>query len=146
MPKPFVPSTWNPAVQMWVQESTDLYGQQEPFLETWPKSGMMRSGRLLPLPSPEHPIGGNEYSSLELLHTPDTMPDAPNKGSNTRSKPAGLGNQVAALLPTPAACNPNDGEGPETWLARREVVKARVKNGNGMGMPLTIAVQLMNLE
>jgi len=29
------------------------------------------------------------------------MPDAPNKGSNTRSKPAGLGNQVAALLPTP---------------------------------------------
>ncbi len=48
-----------------------------------------------------------------------------------------------ALLPTPSACNANDGEGPETWLARREVVKARVKNGNGMGMPLAIAVQLL---
>ena len=48
-----------------------------------------------------------------------------------------------ALLPTPSACNANDGEGTETWLARREVVKARVKNGNGMGMPLAIAVQLL---
>lgn len=48
-----------------------------------------------------------------------------------------------ALLPTLSACNANDGEGPETWLARREVVKARVKNGNGMGMPLAIAVQLL---
>lgn len=48
-----------------------------------------------------------------------------------------------ALLPTPSACNANDGEGTETWLARREVVKARVKNGNGMGMPLSIAVQLL---
>jgi DNA (cytosine-5)-methyltransferase 1 len=48
-----------------------------------------------------------------------------------------------ALFPTPSACNANDGEGTETWLARREVVKARVKNGNGMGMPLAIAVQLL---
>ena len=47
------------------------------------------------------------------------------------------------LLPTPAACNPNDGEGPETWLARRERVKLTANNGNGMGMPLGIAVQLM---
>ena len=47
------------------------------------------------------------------------------------------------LLPTPAACNPNDGETPETWLARRDAVKERVKNGNGMGMPLAIAVQLL---
>lgn len=47
------------------------------------------------------------------------------------------------VLPTPAACNPNDGEGPETWLRRREEVKARVGNGNGMGMPLAIAVQLL---
>jgi DNA (cytosine-5)-methyltransferase 1 len=48
-----------------------------------------------------------------------------------------------ALFPTPSACNANDGEGTETWLARREVVKARVKNGNGMGMPLAIAVKLL---
>ena len=47
------------------------------------------------------------------------------------------------LLPTPAATNPNDGEGAASWLARRERVKLTANNGNGMGMPLTIAVQLL---
>ena len=47
------------------------------------------------------------------------------------------------LLPTPSASVANDGEGPETWLARRERVKETANNGNGMGMPLTIAVQLL---
>lgn len=44
--------------------------------------------------------------------------------------------------PTPAASIPQDGEGPETWLARRELLKAKCSNGNGAGMPLSIAVQL----
>lgn len=48
------------------------------------------------------------------------------------------------LLPTPAAMNPNDGESSESWLARRERVKATAKNGNGMGMPLAIAAQLID--
>lgn len=39
--------------------------------------------------------------------------------------------------------NPNDGEGTATWLARRERVKLTANNGNGMGMPLTIAAQLL---
>lgn len=51
---------------------------------------------------------------------------------------------AVALLPTPNASVANDGEGPETWLARREQVRARRVNGNGMGMPLTIAVQLLS--
>jgi len=46
------------------------------------------------------------------------------------------------LWPTPAACNPQDGEELETWLARRELIKAQKKNGNGMGTPLAIAVQM----
>ena len=50
---------------------------------------------------------------------------------------------TGALPPTPAACNPNDGEGTETWFARRERVKARGINGNGMAMPLGIAVQTL---
>ena len=101
---------WNPTTQLWETEQADLFSErQEPFSETWPTSGMTRSGRLLPLPMSGHRIGGNECSSLELLHTPDTMPDAPNKKSNTKSKPAGLGNQVieiaAQLLPTPQTIN-----------------------------------------
>lgn len=47
------------------------------------------------------------------------------------------------LLTTPAASLVNDGESPESWLARRERVKATGVNGNGMGMPLPIAVQLL---
>lgn len=47
------------------------------------------------------------------------------------------------LLPTPSACVANDGEGTATWLARRERVKLTAANGNGMGMPLTIAALLI---
>lgn len=47
------------------------------------------------------------------------------------------------LLPTPTACIANDGETPSTWLDRRERVKLTAKNGNGMGMPLTIAAQML---
>lgn len=50
---------------------------------------------------------------------------------------------AAQMLPSPSACVANDGERPETWLARRERVKAKGINGNGMGMPLTIAAQIL---
>lgn len=45
--------------------------------------------------------GGEPGTRMELFHTPDTAPDAPNSGSNTRSKPAGVGNQVRELFPGP---------------------------------------------
>ena len=44
--------------------------------------------------------------------------------------------------PTPDASVVQYGEKPDTWLARRERVKLTALNGNGMGMPLTIAVHL----
>jgi hypothetical protein len=50
---------------------------------------------------------------------------------------------VVRLLPTPAAGNPNDGEDPARWLARRSRHRARGVNGNGMGMPLAVAVRLL---
>lgn len=36
----------------------------------------------------------------------------------------------------------NDGEGLETWLARRDQVRAKNSNGNGFGTPLMIAAQM----
>lgn len=50
------------------------------------------------------PTTGQESSSSPnvVFSTPDTMPDAPNTGSNMKHHPAGLGNQVS-MLPTPAA-------------------------------------------
>jgi DNA (cytosine-5)-methyltransferase 1 len=49
--------------------------------------------------------------------------------------------QVLDLLPTPAAGAFNDGESVEQWDARRERIKAKGINGNGMGEPLAIAAQ-----
>lgn len=93
-------------------------------------AGVTASGLLLPTPGanlgynggPQHPDkrrdGGHTVSLEDAVH--------------------GL-----TLLPTPSASNPNDGEPVESWLARRERVKAAAQNGNGMGMPLPIAVQLL---
>ncbi len=76
---------------------------------------------------------------VQLLPTPvaDNSRGLPSATTDYSSLP----NAVVALLPTPAASNPNDGESPETWLARRERVKESARNGNGMGMPLGIAVR-----
>jgi hypothetical protein len=48
----------------------------------------------------------------------------------------------AANWPTPNAQVSQDGESPETWLKRKEAMKAKGYKGNGCGTPLTIAVQL----
>ena len=60
---------------------------------------------------------------------------------HSMSLPEQMADQVQTW-PTPAAMNPNDGEGVETWLARRERLKQTQQNGNGCGTPLSIAVQL----
>nr|BBH90125.1 hypothetical protein KTC_48760 [Thermosporothrix sp. COM3]BBH90190.1 hypothetical protein KTC_49410 [Thermosporothrix sp. COM3]BBH90255.1 hypothetical protein KTC_50060 [Thermosporothrix sp. COM3] len=51
---------------------------------------------------------------------------------------------VSSLWPTPAASNPNDGEALESWKQRREAVRKKARNGNGFGMPLSIAVRWHN--
>lgn len=64
-------ATWNPQTQLWETEQADLFsGQQEPFSETWPTSGMTRNGQLLPLPQSARPTAGNESSSSPLLPSP----------------------------------------------------------------------------
>ncbi|OYC98625.1 hypothetical protein CI089_01380 [Microbacterium sp. Yaish 1] len=62
-------------------------------------------------------------------------------GSDPRGD-GGRADRDLTLLPTPAVVQ-NDGESVESWMARRERVKATGINGNGMGMPLPIAVQLL---
>jgi hypothetical protein len=57
-------------------------------------------------------------------------------------EPLNLENALA-LLPTPTAGNPNDGESPDSWEARRRRNLAKGINGNGQGTPLGMAVQLL---
>lgn len=83
--------------------------------------------------------GGRGGAPLKLL--PTTTASEGRHGGPGRMYGDGtptLGAAVA-LLPTPDASNANDGEGLDTWLERRERVKAKGINGNGMGMPLAIA-------
>ncbi len=52
----------------------------------------------------------------------------------------------APLWPTPTGSVAQDGERPETWFPRRERLKLTANNGNGAGLPLTIAVQADPVE
>jgi hypothetical protein len=174
-------ANWNGSREAWENwdGEIDLFStHSDVFLETWPSSGMTRSGVAYELPMPVLPTIGSACLSLPtplasdgekggpnqrgakgdlrlssavqmtLLKTP-TSQLAINGGSQhpDKRKAGGhgltLSDEVEHLLPTPTAIVANDGEGTETWLARRERVKARGINGNGMGMPLTIAVQLL---
>lgn len=49
-------------------------------------------------------------------------------------------NVAAKLWPTPNASNSQDGETPESWLARKEALDGRL--GNSLGMPLAMAARL----
>lgn len=89
------------------------------YSATWPKRGMTRSGVASAPPTSEQPTAAKGCSC--------------SPGDATSSP----------LLPTPAAINPNDGEDPTSWLRRREHHRARGINGNGMGIPLSIAVRLL---
>lgn len=82
-----------------------------PFLGRWPKAGTMRAGICSARPTWERPTAASGSSS---------SPEA---------------------WPTPNATVANDGETPETWRARQEILKAKGYNGNGAGVPLAIAVQ-----
>lgn len=90
--------------------------------------GDARFGR----PGPADGGGG----TVALLPTPRAT-DGTKGGPNQRGSSGDLmlPSAVMQLLPTPATAVANDGEGTETWLARRERVKLTAANGNGMGGP-----------
>lgn len=135
----------------WLAAEEDLFGERDTYREPLPVSGVMRDGRIysVPMPDPANEAG-------QLLPTPVAQPSHNKPENHLRKKPGrevvtdlaiivenGLLATGGRLLPTPDASVANDGEGVDTWLARREKVRAKGINGNGMGMPLTIAVQML---
>ena len=92
--------------------------------------------------------GINLHLSLQVASrqwpTPRTITGGPESAERKKElgRTASGGGDLqseAAKSPTPNACISQDGEDPENWLARRELIKAKGINGNGMGMPITIA-------
>ncbi|QIQ63755.1 DNA methylase [Mycobacterium phage Phanphagia] len=96
----------------------DLFsGHSVPYSETFPTSGMTRSGSLLPLPTSAHRTGVNGSSSLPLLPTPNAQ-DGNGGRYNSDGHQNTLPGTVRDLLPTPSAV---DGErGPDFARASRD--------------------------
>lgn len=98
-----------------------LCGQQVPYSETWPASGMTQGGRLYPLPMPVLRIAGSESSSSPgLLPTPRTAHGMNSTMEANRERIAhhqaaggrawrGTIEEAVSLLPTP---NATDHKGP----------------------------------
>ena len=140
---------YDPDTSSWKTPQVSLFtAELEPFSATFPRSGsMMLNGQVFERRMSVRPIAGNASSSwltphglgekgdhtgklsgggggefayqANNWHTPDTMPDAPNKNSNTRSKPPGLGNQ-AQHWPTPTTQEVPHPEAELTATGRRK--------------------------
>ena len=113
------------------------HGRFRVFILAWPRErtvaddngagfgGVGRTPGIVERDAHRRARGGQTPGSLRLLSTPDTVPEAPNTGSNSHKAGniVGLGNQVLSLLPTPVA-QPS-GNTPEEHLRKkpgREVV------------------------
>lgn len=127
-----------------------------------PASGSMRSGRVYERPTSGRLTVGSAGSALPTPRVSSARSSRKSMVENRQWSAPSLEQAVeiasgvlprefetwdevpgrsGKMLPTPNASVAQDGETPETWLARREKIKAKGINGNGMGTPLTIAVQ-----
>lgn len=125
------------------------------FLAAWPApelaGGDGSSGHAL-LPTPltttatgvqtlERRVGGRGA----LLPTPsaaDALGGHVSRSGDRRGELL-LPGLVKTFLPTPAAGVFNDGESVESWTERRDRLKEKHGNGNGMGTPLSMAVKML---
>ncbi len=64
-------ATWNPDRQVWETSQADLFSEQlEPYSETFPTAGSMRSGRLWRRPTSAPATAAGGCSSSPGLPTP----------------------------------------------------------------------------
>jgi len=81
-------------------------------------------------------MSASGFSSWRTPNAGDTEVGPPHS-----QKQVMLANQ-ARTWPTPSAALTNDGESAESWQARADALKSKGVNGNGAGMPLTIAAKM----
>jgi len=117
--------------------------------ENWPTAGGMRNGSLFQRPTWAPAMGGSDgFAGRGGAWTPPDVcsgardmskidPELQKRADTKRT--TGLPTEAAAQWPTPSAAVINDGESPETWHARAALLKEKHRNGNGAGLPLTVA-------
>lgn len=82
-----------------------------------------------------------DYLRVQVAEWPTPMVDSFRSRGGERVQEAGL-DRMARCWPTPDGSVMNDGESPEMFLARKEVNRAKHNNGNGIGTPLAMDVQM----
>jgi hypothetical protein len=98
------------------------------------------TGALLPTPRASD---GTKGGPNQRGNSGDLMLPSAVAGIAANPSQAGpIAGTAELLLPTPTASVVQDGEAFKTWEARRKIAAAKHGN-NGIGMPLTIAVQLL---
>ena len=111
MPEPI--AQWNPTRDCWetTQQASLLSEHLDAYSETWPTSGMTRSGVAYELPTWEPPTDGSESSSL--LPTP--VASEGTKGTlqssderEAQGRQVYLSNAIGSLLPTPTSRDRKD--------------------------------------
>ena len=137
-------ATWNPARGAWETPVLNLLcGHLEPFSQTWPKSGSMRSGSVFPRPVPGPAISaGGCSSSRGLLPTPNATDSQGGPRAVPETRTSGgpdfgprLRDVAPTLLPTPTS-NVSGRTG-EQHMAMREAI------GRTTPSQLEAAVQLL---
>lgn len=134
---------FDPDSSSWKTSQLCLGGERMSFSETWPASGMMRSGLLYAPPMSERRIAGSDCSLWPTMTGADKHGHCQVRGVTTDSPTSGstLAGMVK-LWPTPDAGAFNAREDPAQFLARQATLKAKAVNGNGCGTPLAMAVKL----
>lgn len=112
------------------------------FLPTLPKWGRLSNGACSARPMLEHRTSASGCSSWPTA----TVSDAASAARHTtKTVVMHSGTSLTDAIrqwPKPDASVAQNGETPKTWLERRERIKAKGYNGNGVGIPLTIAAAM----
>jgi hypothetical protein len=128
---------FDPDTSSWRTSQRCLVEGWAAFLETWPRSGLMRSGTAYQLPPLVRLTDATEFGSL--LPTPraegmDAMGSGKHAGDSLLIQ--------ARMWPTPAAMDTGIVTDLDKIQKRRAAVRAKGINGNGFGMSLGEAVRI----
>lgn len=97
-------ANYDHAMSLWRTLQLSLYGELIPYSETWPRAGMMLSGKCYQQPNLEHHTYENESSLLPTPTVTDAESGRINKsGPNAKERPTLALMARKNLWPTPAA-------------------------------------------
>jgi hypothetical protein len=91
---------WNRARGVWETDQQSICGHSELFSQTWPTSGMTRSGSAYELPTWERATADSESSYLPTPRATDGSKGGPNQRGSSGDL---MLPSAVALLPTPEA-------------------------------------------